>query len=101
MGADASLRFGSADRHIRIGADFELIDKGYMLYNSLSPAIFIHPLGRAKSDRVGGYVEWRNGFGVIESELGLCIDRHGASTGASRFGPLVPADPANLAKAFA
>ena len=101
MGADASLRFGSAGRHIRIGADFELIDKGYMLYNPLSPAFFIHPLDRAKSDRVGGYVELRNGFGAIESELGLRIDRHGASTGASRYGPGVPAGPVNLTKAFA
>lgn len=101
MAADASLRFGSADRHIRFGADFELIDKGYVLYNPLSPAFFIHPLDRASSDRVGGFVEWRSGFGAIESELGLRIDRHGASTGASRFGPGVPAGPVNLANAFA
>ncbi len=101
MAADASLRFGSADRHIRVGADFELIDKGYVLYNPLSSAFFIHPLDRASSDRVGGFVEWRSGFGAIESELGLRIDRHGASTGASRFGPGVPAGPVNLANAFA
>lgn len=101
MAADASLRFGSADRHIRVGADFELIDKGYVLYNPLSPAFFIHPLDRASSDRVGGFVEWRSGFGAIESELGLRVDRHGASTGASRFGPGVPAGPVNLANAFA
>ena len=101
MGADASLRFGSTDRHIRVGADFELIDKGYMLYNPLSPAFFIHPLDRATSDRVGGYIEWRSGFGAIESALGLRVDRHGASTGASRYGPGVPAGPVNLATAFA
>lgn len=101
MTADASLRFGSADRHIRVGGDFELIDKGYRLYNPLSPAFFIHPLDRASSDRVGGFVEWRSGFGAIESELGLRVDRHGASTGASRFGPGVPAGPVNLANAFA
>jgi iron complex outermembrane receptor protein len=101
MAADASLRFGSADRHIRVGADLELIDKGYVLYNPLSPAFFIHPLDRASSDRVGGFVEWRSGFGAIESELGLRVDRHGASTGASRFGPGVPAGPVNLANAFA
>jgi iron complex outermembrane receptor protein len=101
MAADASLRFGSADRHIRVGADFEQIDKGYRLYNPLSPAFFIHPLDRASSDRIGGFVEWRSGFGAIESELGLRVDRHGASTGASRFGPGVPAGPVNLANAFA
>ena len=101
MAADASLRFGSANRHVRVGADFELIDKGYVLYNPLSPAFLIHPLDRASSDRVGGFVEWRSGFGAIESELGLRVDRHGASTGASRFGPGVPAGPVNLANAFA
>lgn len=101
MGADTSLRIGSADRHIRIGADFELIDKGFMLYNPLSPAFFIHPLDHAKSDRVGGFVEWRSGLGALESELGLRVDRHRASTGASRYGPAVPAGPANLANAFA
>lgn len=101
MAADASLRFGSADRHIRVGADVELIDKGYVLYNPLSPAFFIHPLDRAGSDRVGGFVEWRSGFGAIESELGLRIDRHGASTGPSRLGAGVPAGPVNLANAFA
>lgn len=101
MAADASLRFGSADRHLRIGADLELIDKGYILYNPMSPAFFIYPLDRATSDRVGGYVEWRSGVGAVESELGLRVDRHGASTGASRYGPGVPGGPVNLANAFA
>ncbi len=99
--ADLSLRFGSRDRHVRIGADFELIDKGYMLYNPLAPAFFIHPLDRAKSDRIGGFAEWRTGFGPVEAELGLRVDRHGASTQAPRFGPGVPAGPVNLARGFA
>ena len=101
MSADVSLRFGSAQRHLRIGADFELIDKGYMLYNPLAPAFFIHPLDRAHSDRLGAFAEWRTGAGPVEAELGLRVDRHGAETGASRFGPGVPAGPAGLALAFA
>lgn len=101
MGADVSLRFGSADRNIRIGTDFELIDKGYVLYNPFSPAFFIHPLDRAHSNRVGGFVEWRAGFGAIESELGLRVDHHGESTGVPRIGPGVPAGPVNLANGFA
>ncbi len=101
MGADASIRFGTSGRHIRIGADFELVDKGYMLYNPLAPTFFIHPLDRAKSERVGAFIEWRSGFGQIESELGLRVDRHGASTQIPRYGPGVPAGPVNLANAFA
>jgi len=101
MGADATLRFGTRDRHIRIGADFELIDKGYMLYNPFTPTFFIHPLDRAKSDRVGAFIEWRSGFGPIESELGLRVDRHGASTQVARYGPGVPAGLVTLANAFA
>lgn len=101
MSADMSLRFGSAERHLRIGADFELIDKGYMLYNPLAPAFFIHPLDRAHSDRLGAFAEWRTGGGPVEAELGVRMDRHGAKTGAPRFGPGVPAGPANLALGFA
>jgi iron complex outermembrane receptor protein len=101
MGADASLIFGTRDRHIRIGADFALIDKGYLLYNPLAPAFFIHPLDRAKSDRVGAFIEWRSGFGLVETELGFRVDRHGASTQVPRYGPGVPAGPVNLANAFA
>lgn len=101
MSADISLRFGSAQRHLRIGADFELIDKGYMLYNPLAPAFFIHPLDRAHSDRLGAFAEWRTSAGPVEAELGVRVDRHGAETGAPRFGPGVPAGPAGLALAFA
>ncbi|HMS19496.1 MAG TPA: TonB-dependent receptor [Sphingorhabdus sp.] len=101
MGAGLSLRFGSSDRHIRIGGDFEAIDKGFMLYNPLSPTFFIHPLDRAKSDRIGAFAEARAALGIVDAELGFRVDRHGASTEAPRFGPGVPMGPATLARAFA
>lgn len=101
IGADISLRFGSASRYVRLGADVELIDKGYMLYNPLATNFFIHPLDHAESDRLGAFAEWRGGLGPIEVELGARLDRHGAETGAPRFGPGVPLGPANLALAFA
>lgn len=101
MSADLSLRLGSATRHLRIGADAEVIDKGYVLYNPLAPAFFIHPLDHAGSDRLGAFAEWRGGLGPLEAELGVRIDRHGAETGVPRFGPGVPAGPAGLARAFA
>ena len=100
MGADVSLRFGSDERHVRLGGDLELIDKGFMLYNPLSPAFFIHPLDRAKQDRIGGFIEGRAALGSVQAELGLRVDRHGAKAGIPRTGPGVPAGPTNLAIAF-
>lgn len=101
IGADISLRFGSASRYMRIGADVELIDKGYMLYNPLATNFFIHPLDHAESYRLGAFAEWRGSLGPIEAELGARVDRHGAETSAPRFGPGVPPGPSNLALAFA
>lgn len=101
LGAGLSLRFGSADEHIRIGGDFEAIDKGFMLYNPLSPTFFIYPLDRAKSDRIGAFAEVRAMLGLVDAELGVRVDRHGASSEAPRFGLGVPMGPANLARTFA
>lgn len=101
MTADIALRFGSPARNVRIGADVEVGDRGYRLYNPSAPAFFIHPLDRARSSRFGGFAEWRSGLGLAEAELGIRVDRHAASTGAPRTGPGVPAGPANLATAFA
>lgn len=101
MGGGLSLRFGTAARHLRVGADFEVIDKGYRLYNPLSPAFFVHPLDRAGSDRIGAFAEWRGDLGPVEAELGTRVDRHGAEAGAPRFGPGVPVGLANLARTFA
>lgn len=101
LAGDIALRAGAATRHLRLGMDFELTDKGVNITNPLTPAFFIHSLDRARSERVGGFVEWRTGSGPLEAELGLRLDRHSASTEAPRFGPGVPAGPANLARAFA
>ena len=100
MGADVSLRFGSEDQHVRVGGDVELIDKGFMLYNPLTPAFFIRPLDRAKQDRIGGFIEGRTALGAVQAELGVRADRHGAKTGVPRTGPGVPAGPTNLGVAF-
>lgn len=101
MGADASVRLGSVDHHIQAGADVEVIDKGYMLYNPANTAFFIHPLDHARQDRVGGFVEGRTTMGEVQTEVGLRVDRHRASTGVPRTGPGVPAGPTGLAVAFA
>ncbi|OZA18774.1 MAG: TonB-dependent receptor [Novosphingobium sp. 17-62-19] len=97
---DLALRLGTAERNLRMGADFELGDRGYVLYNPSVPAFFIHPLDRARAERFGGFAEWRTGLGPIEAELGARIDRHTANTAAPRTGASVPAGPTNLALAF-
>lgn len=101
MTAGLSLRFGSTARHVRVGADGERIDRGYILYNPLVPAFFIHPLDHAGNDRLGAFAEWRAGVGAVEAEIGARIDRHGAEAGVPRFGPGVPPGPAALARSFA
>jgi iron complex outermembrane receptor protein len=101
LSGGADLRFGSANRHVRLGGDVEVIDKGYRLYNPRNPDFFIHPLDRTSSSRAGAFVEWRAGLGAVEAELGARIDHHSAEAGAPQFGPGVPAGPAGLARTFA
>lgn len=100
LSGDVALRFGAAERNLRFGADFELGDRGYMLYNPVVPAFFIHPLDRAWAERFGGFAEWRTSVGPIEAELGARVDRHTARTATPRTGPGVPAGPTNLALSF-
>lgn len=101
LAGDLALRAGTASRHLRLGMDFELTDKGVNITNPLVPAFFVHSLDRARSERIGSFLEWRSGTGLLEAELGLRFDRHTASVEAPRIGPGVPAGPANLARAFA
>lgn len=100
LAGDLALRFGSDTRHLRIGADAERIDKGYVTYNPDMAAFFVHPLDHAGTDRIGGFAEWRTGAGPVEAELGIRVDRHRANAGVPRFGPAIPAGQMNLATAF-
>ena len=101
LGSGLSLRIGTSDRHLRIGADFEQVDKGYVTANPDVVSFYVHPLDHAGSGRVGGFAEWRGGAGPVEAELGVRVDRHRATTGVPRFGPAIPLAQANLARAFA
>ena len=101
LGTGLALEIGTDTRHIRLGADFEHVDKQYQLYNPNSPAFSIFPLDKARSSRFGGYAEWRGALGGVEVEAGGRVDAHRAATDAPRFGPGVPMGPANLARAFA
>ena len=100
LGADVALRFGTDKRHVRIGADLQQADNGYVITNPAMPAFFVHALDGGRRERIAGFVEWRTGVGPIEAELGVRVDSHRASVAAPRFGPGVPAGPANLALVF-
>lgn len=101
LAAGLALEIGSDTRHLRLGADYEHVDKQFQLYNPNTPAFSIFPLDQARASRVGGYAEWRGGLGPVEVEAGVRVDAHMAATDAPRFGTGVPAGPANLARAFA
>ncbi|MCP5385414.1 MAG: TonB-dependent receptor [Novosphingobium sp.] len=101
LAAGIALRLGSAERHLRLGADFEQQDKQFRIYNPLMTAFSIFALDHGSSFRTGGYAEARGALGGIEIEAGARIDRHEASAGAPRLGSAVPAGPAGLAATFA
>ncbi|MDP3907030.1 TonB-dependent receptor [Novosphingobium sp.] len=96
-----ALEIGTPTRHVRLGADYEHIDKQFQIYNPNMPTFSIHPLDKARSSRVGGYAELRSGFGPVEIEAGVRVDAHMAATDAPRVGTGVPMGPTNLALAFA
>lgn len=99
MGADVSLRFGSEDQHVRVGGDVELIDKGFMLYNPLAPAFFIHPLDRA--NRIGSAASSRGAPHWARFRQNWVCARIGmAQRRAFRARAGVPAGPTNLGVAF-
>ena len=100
LAADLALRFGNERRHIRIGADLQQADNGYVITNPAMPAFFVHALDGGRQERFAAFAEWRTGAGPVGAELGVRVDQHRASVAAPRFGPGVPAGPANLAIAF-
>lgn len=100
IGSGLSLRLGSAERHLRLGADFEHVDKAFRLYNPLQPAFSIMAMDRGRTSRYGAYAELRGALGAVQGEVGLRVDRHSAAVDAPHLGAGVPAGPANLARLF-
>jgi iron complex outermembrane receptor protein len=98
--AEAALRFGSERRYLQIGGDVELTEKFVTITNPFNPAFFIESQPDARSDRYGGFVQWRGGVGVVEFEAGARIDRVEQSVGAPRLGDAVPMGPRALAATF-
>lgn len=100
LGSGLSLRLGSAERHVRLGADFEHVDKAFRLYNPLQPAFSIMAMDRGRTSRYGAYAELRGALGAVQGEAGLRLDRHSAAVDAPHLGSGVTAGPRGLAAAF-
>lgn len=98
--AEAALRFGSERRYLQIGGDVELSDKFVTITNPFNPAFFIQSQPDARSDRYGGFVQWRGGIGAAEFEAGARIDHTRQSVGTPQLGAAVPMGPRSLATAF-
>ncbi len=98
--AAVSLRIGTADRHVRIGADVETTDKDARITNPSNDAFFLTSLSNISGSRVGAFVESRLGFGPVEAEVGARFDHHQMGASSPQLGSAVPMGPRILADAF-
>ncbi|MXO87635.1 TonB-dependent receptor domain-containing protein [Alteraurantiacibacter aestuarii] len=98
---EASLRFGSDNRNVTIGADFELVDKFVQITNPNNADFYLDAQADLAADRFGGFVQLRGGVGNAEFELGTRLDRTTQDAGIPGVGSAVPMGPRNLAAAFA
>lgn len=98
---EASLRFGSARRHVRVGGDFELADKFVRITNPFNAEFFLDAQSNLGAERYGAFAELRSAMGAVEFELGGRIDRTSQDSGVPRLGSAVPMGPRMLANAFA
>ncbi|WP_417610024.1 TonB-dependent receptor plug domain-containing protein [Parasphingorhabdus sp.] len=99
--ASTSLRIGSPDRHVRLGADVEVMDKDVRITNPMNPDFFLTSLNNISGSRLGAFVESRLGFGAVEAEIGARFDHHRMEAGSPFLGSAVPMGPRLLASAFA
>lgn len=97
---EARLVFGTRDRSLSVGADFEQADKSVSITHPDNPAFVVTSLPGIEMSRLGGHLEWRGAVGGIEAELGVRADAHRASADPATTGTAVPAGPTLLAVAF-
>ena len=98
--AASALRIGTPDRHVRLGADVELMDKDVRITNPMNADFFLTSLNNISGSRIGGFVESRLALGPIEAEIGARIDHHRMQAGSPFLGSAVPMGPRILASAF-
>jgi len=97
---EARLVFGTRNRSLSLGADFEQADKSVTITHPDNPAFLVTSLPGIEMSRLGGHLEWRGAVGGVEAELGVRADAHRASADAAITGAAVPAGPTLLAVAF-
>ena len=98
---EIALRFGSETRNVTIGGDVEIIDKDVTITNPTNVAFFLEAQPNLSTERIGGFAQWRTGFGAAEFELGARVDNTNQSAGIPQLGSAVPMGPRILAAAFA
>ena len=99
--ASAALRLGTPDRHVRLGADVEVMDKDVRITNPGNTVFFLTSLNNISGSRVGAFVESRAAWGPIEAEIGARFDHHRMAAGSPLLGSAVPMGPRILANGFA
>lgn len=98
--AALGLRIGERDRHVRIGADVETVDKDVRITNPANSDFFLTSLTNISGYRIGAFVEGRTRLGPVEAEFGLRFDHHQMDAGSPQLGSAVPMGPRILANAF-
>lgn len=99
--ASTTLRMGTPDRHIRLGADVDVTDTDVRITNPMNAGFFLTSLNNISGSRVGGFVESRVAFGQIEAEVGARFDHQRLEAESPFLGNAVPMGPRILANGFA
>ncbi|MEZ5996567.1 MAG: TonB-dependent receptor [Hyphomonadaceae bacterium] len=99
-GADAAAIFPALGGEMRLGGDYQRVNRNVVITNPANANFWITNLPDIETDRVGAYAEWTGALGPVEAELGLRTDRTAAQTGLAQTGAAVPAGPAMLAAMF-
>lgn len=95
-----NFTLGSLAHHLGFGIDFEKADRNATILNPMNSSFYVQSLPDVAKDRVGVYLQWRTGFGPIESQLGVRVDHHEMSAAMPRIGPALPMGAQMLAQTF-
>ncbi len=98
--AAVALRIGEPNRHVRIGADVETVDKDVRITNPVNADFFLTSLNNITGSRIGAFVEGRTGFGLVEAEIGIRFDHHQMDAGTPQLGSAVPMGARIVADGF-
>lgn len=66
---EIALHFGLITRIVTIGGDVETIDQDVTITNATNAPFFLEAQPDLSSERIGGFGQWRTGFGWLSSNL--------------------------------